>query len=121
MSLLSNFFVRVVLALAVIALLAFDGIECAIAHVGGEDDANNAAYSAAQSWNTSHNIGMVLAAAKSQLHDGEHLVACTAQSTDGQTWTCTLVRKARTVLFGHLGFMKQMTTAHETGTGTYEP
>src|SRR5579875_1456190 len=113
-SLLGNWFVRIALVLTVVAILGFDAVESVVAHVGGKDDANNVAYAAAQSWNTTHNINAVVAAAKAATPSRDHFVSCTATSPDGQTWNCTLVRRARTVLFGHLGFMRQVIVARET-------
>lgn len=121
MSLLSSWLIRLVLSLAVIALLAFDGIQTVVAHVGGKDDAGNAAYAAAEAWNGSHNSEQVFAAAKAAIPPRDHLLSCTATTPDAQTWTCTLTRTARTILFGHLGFMRSITVARETGSGTYQP
>jgi hypothetical protein len=120
-SLLSNWFVRIALALTIVALLAFDGIEIVVAHVGGKDDANNAAYAAAQSWQTTHDVSAVFQAAKAAVPSRDHVVGCTATSPDGQTWRCTLTRSATTVLLGRLGFMKQVINARETGSGSYQP
>lgn len=121
MSLLSNWFVRIALVLAVFSLLIFDSVELVVAHVGGKDDANNAAYAAAQAWNTTHDINAVVTAAKAATPPRDRFVSCTATSADGQSWNCTVIRQANTVLFGHLGFMRSLTVARETGNGSYQP
>lgn len=121
MFLVSNWFVRIAVFLAIFAVLAFDGVEIAVAHVGGKDDAGNAAYAAAETWSQTHNSAQVFAAAKAAIPSHDHLLRCAATTPAAQTWDCTLTRTARTLLVGHIGFLKKYTVARETGSGTYAP
>ncbi len=121
MSILSNWFVKIALGLAIVAILAYDGIAIAVAHVGGQDDANNAAYAAAQSWHATHNEDAVFQAAQAAIPASDTLVSCVATNADATDWSCTLRRPARTVVLSHISFLRSDTVATETGSGSWTP
>ena len=120
MSILSNWLVKLVIFLAVVATVGINFTEVVIAHVGGQDDAANAAYSAAQSYGTTHDAATALEIAKEQLPSNVTLVGCTI-GADGVTWTCTVKRRAHTFLMQDIGFLKKYTWATESGSGSYSP
>jgi hypothetical protein len=120
-SILTSWFVKLVVAMALFALVAFDAVEVLIAHVGGQNDAANAAYAAAQTWQTTHSYPASIIAARQAIPVKDRLGNAGCTSIDGQTWTCTLTRPARTLLMSDLGFLKRYTVARETGSGSYQP
>lgn len=121
MALLSNWFVKIAVGLALVAIVGYDTIAIVSAHVGGKDDAGNAAYAAAQSWHDTHSTAQVLTAAVAAIPASDHLVDCHATTPDGATWVCTVRRTAPTVVAGHLSFLDSQTTATETSSGAYAP
>jgi hypothetical protein len=121
MSIVSGWLVKVVIALAVLAIVGYDGIAITIAHVSGKTDAGNAAYAAAQSWQSTKSVDQVLVAAQTAIPAGDVLVGCQATTDEATTWTCTVRRTADTVLLSHLSFLKSDLVATETGNGSYAP
>ena len=121
MSILTSWFAKLAIGIAIFALIAFNAVQVLIAHVGGQDDAANAAYAAAQSWNNQHDYAIAIAAARAVIPKTDHLGNKACTSTDGQNWTCTLTRHARTILMSDIGFLKKYTVAKETGQGSYQP
>jgi len=108
---------RLVVILAIIGVLGFDTFSVMSTHINTENDAQNAAYAASQAWHNNPNIDQAYQAAVSAVaNDPKEKVLTTGFTvdTDG-TVHLTVVRKAKTVLFGHIGAMKDWIVATENG------
>jgi hypothetical protein len=111
--------VKLTIVLAVLGLVAYDGIAVIVAHVGGQGDAGDAAYAAAQTWVHTHDFTQTIDAARAAVPAGDTIAANGCTSTDGLTWTCTLTRPAHTVVMDRIGFLQKYTVATERGEGSY--
>lgn len=118
-----GWFTRIVVAFAVIGVLGFDSIIVVSAHLGAQEDANNAASDAAVAWQSSHTQPGSLAgaqtAAEAALSHGETIVAGSFHIDSNGDVTLTVHRVAdRTLLAHDLGFLRHQIDFDTTGTAT---
>lgn len=113
-----GWFTRVLVVFAVLGVVAFDGISILSAHLGAQDDANNAAADAASSWGSQHNIGAALAAAQGALSHGETIVPGSLSITAAGVTTLRVTRDTKTLIAHDIGFLKKDTTFVVTGNGS---
>jgi hypothetical protein len=111
---------RVVVTLAVVAVIAFDSIAIVTAHFSLSDDAQSAAEAANAAWN--EHRGNVqdaynAAAAYAEQH-GEELPVKDFTVTPTGVVQVELTRKAATLVVGHLGPLKKLAEIHGTGQAT---
>src|SRR5436190_4907588 len=111
---------RVVVTLAVIALIAFDGIAIVTARLGVADDAQSAAEAANAAWNEHHGDAQVAydaAAAYAEQHAEECPVKDFSVGANGLV-RLRLTGKATTLFVGHVGPMKKLAEIHGSGEAT---
>ncbi|HEY5456709.1 MAG TPA: hypothetical protein VIJ96_14690 [Acidothermaceae bacterium] len=110
---------RVVLVIAVIAVVGFDGLSIAVAHVSAQDDANSAAAAAATAWVSDKGaLAPTLLAAQNSAsqHDETVLPNSLSVGTDG-TVHLKLVRDASTLVIRHIGPLRSWATVIVKGSG----
>lgn len=115
-----GWFTRIIVVFAVIGALGFDGIALLSAHLGAQQDANDAASDAAAAWQTSHSTPGALAAAQSaaeaRLGERETLVPGTFRIGADGTVSLRVHRvTGRTLLAHDLGFLKPELSFDATG------
>lgn len=113
-----GWFTRVLVVLAVLAVLGFDGVSILSAHLSAQDDANNAASDAAAAWSDSHDPGKALAAAEGALSHGETIVPGSLQISSSGATTLKVARGTRTLVAHDIGFLKGETSFVVTGSGS---
>jgi hypothetical protein len=108
---------KLVVALLLVAIVAFDGIAVGSAHLSGSDDANNAASAASTAWWQSHHSIQAAydAAAASVTNSNEKVLTKDfTVSTDGSVHLL-MTRKVNTLVMKHVGFLKKYTATVITG------
>jgi hypothetical protein len=113
-----GWFTRVLVVFAVLAVVGFDGISLLSAHLGAQDDANNAAADAASSWGNQHDINAALAAAQGALSHGETIVPGSLEITAAGVTTLQITRGTKTLVAHDIGFLDKETTFVVTGNGS---
>lgn len=113
-----GWFTRVLAVIAVLAVVGFDGISILSAHLGAQDDANDAASDAASAWGNQHDITAALAAAQQALSHGETIVPGSLTITASGATTIKIKREARTLVAHDIGFLKKETSFVVTGNGS---
>jgi hypothetical protein len=119
-SIVIGWLTKVVLTLAVVALIAFDLISIVTARLGVTDDANSAAEAANAAWNDNKgNVQMAYNAAAAYAES--HGETCPVQyfhiSSTGEV-QLRLVGSATTFAVGHIGPLKKLATVHGNGDAT---
>jgi hypothetical protein len=108
---------RLLVILAIVGVLGYDTFACMSTHVSTENDAQNAAFAASQAWHNNPNIDQAYQAAVTELASNPAEKVLTTGFTvdpDG-TVHLVVVRKAKTILFGHIGGLKSWVVATEHG------
>lgn len=113
-----GWFTRVLVVLAVLAVVGFDGVSILSAHLSAQDDANNAASDAASTWSDSHDPGKALVAAEGALSHGESIVPGSLQISPNGATTLKVTREAKTLVAHDIGFLKGETSFVVTGSGS---
>ncbi|HEX7355692.1 MAG TPA: hypothetical protein VF288_12780 [Mycobacteriales bacterium] len=113
-----GWFTRVLVVIAVFAVVGFDTISIASAHLGAQDDANNAASDAASAWGQNHDLAAALAAAQGALNHGETIVPGSLTISASGATTIKIRRGTRTLIAHDIGFLKGETTFVVTGNGS---
>lgn len=113
-----GWFTRVLVVIAVLAVIGFDGISIVSAHLSAQDDANDAASDAASAWGNQHDITTALAAAQGALKHGETIVPGSLKITTTGVATIKITRKAQTLVAHDIGFLKDETSFVVTGNGS---
>ncbi len=125
--------VKLVVPLAVLGLLGYDTFLTIATHLKAESDAQNAAYAASQAWSDNEDVQARTAmgayqAGKAYLDandPADHLCAGDTDPVCGTkgnfsvdpdgTVHLVVRREAKTLIFGHLGFMHSLLIAYESG------
>jgi hypothetical protein len=110
---------RVVLVIAVTAVIGFDGLSIAVAHVSAKDDANSAAVAAATAWVSDKGaLAPTLLAAQNSAaqHDETVLPNSLTVGADG-TVHLQLERDATTLLIRHIGPLRSWAIVIVKGSG----
>lgn len=113
-----GWFTRVLVVIAVLAVIGFDAISIVSAHLSAQDDANNAASDAASTWADHHDIDAALAAAQAALNHGEKIVPGSLTITASGATTLKVTRGTRTLVAHDIGFLKGETSFVVTGNGS---
>jgi hypothetical protein len=95
---ISGWFVRLTLIFVVLAVGAFDGIAVLVASIGVKDDAQSAAQAAATAYQADHSAATALAAAKTELNDGETIVPGSVHAAADGTVTLQIRRTAKSIV-----------------------
>jgi hypothetical protein len=98
---ITGWFVRLTLILAIVGVVAFEGVSIVIASVGVKDDAQSAALAAASAYQSQHTAAAAIAAAKADLNKGETLVPGSVHAAPDGTITLQ-VRRVANSIFLHL-------------------
>jgi len=114
---------RVVLVIAATAVVGFDGLSIAVAHVSAKDDANSAAVAAATAWVSDKGaLAPTLLAAQNSAaqHDETVLPGSLTVGTDG-TVHLKLERDATTLLVRRIGPIRSWAIVIVKGSGKADP
>jgi hypothetical protein len=108
---------RVVVLFAIVGIFGYDTFAVMSTRVSTENDAQNAAFAASQAWHNNPNIDQAYQAAVTQLAGNTDEKVLTTGFTVDPDGTVHLVveRKAKTVLYSHIGAMKNWVLATEHG------
>lgn len=108
---------RLLVILAIVGVLGYDTFAVMSTHVSTENDAQNAAFAASQAWHNTSNINDAYQAAVTELASNPAEKVLTTDFTVDPDGTVHLivVRRAKTILFGHIGAMKSWVVATEHG------
>lgn len=111
-----GWFTKVVVLLAVAAVVLFDGLSIGLAHLNESDDAAAAASSASENWFSTHDPSQALAAAAQYAaKHGDTVVASSFAVTPDGTVTLTLQRNVKTMLVRYLGPLKKLAVVKAQG------
>lgn len=107
---------RLVAVLGVIGVFGYDGFAIMSNHVATENDAQDAAYAASESWHNEPNITLAYQAAE-QAVAGKGDTVLTQGFTVDQDGTIHLVLRhtVHTVVFSRIGPLKHLTVTTERG------
>jgi hypothetical protein len=110
---------RVVLVIAATAVVGFDGLSIAVAHVSAQDDANSAAVAAATAWvgEKGAPAPTLLAAQNSAAQHGETVLPRSLTVDADGTVHLKLERDATTVVIRHIGPLRSWATVIVKGSG----
>ncbi len=110
---------RIVMAIAVTAVVGFDSLSIAVTHVSTMDDANTAARVAALAWSAGHgDLSAALTAAQSSAaQHGETVVPASLRADPDGTIHLRLTHVATTMVIRHLGPLRAWGEVTASGTG----
>jgi hypothetical protein len=108
---------KLVVALGLLGLLAFDGISLAQARFQAADRATTAASAAADDYQTSHDLQKAYNAAFATVSSNDTIETKTFQIAQDGTVTLRLHHEATTLLVGRISALKHWADAVETGEG----
>jgi hypothetical protein len=108
---------KLVVALALLGLVAFDGISLVQARFQAADRATTAANAAADSYKASKNVQLAYNAAVATLNTGDTIETKTFSIASTGVVTLRLHHKATTIIVGRIGPLKHWIDAVETGEG----
>ena len=106
---------RLVVVLAVLGLIAFDGVAVAQAHFQAADRASTAAVAAADEYRTSHNVQQAYNAAFATVSGDDTIETTTFKVAPDGTVTLRLHHIATTLIIRHISALKGWAEAVETG------
>jgi hypothetical protein len=113
---ITGWFTRVVVALAILGVLAFDGLSVVSAHFGTSDDAQAAALAAA-SVSKQSGVNGAAAAAQQSLSRGETIVPGSLQVAADGTVSLRVRRTARSLVLRLLPRTRNWAVVTEAGSG----
>ncbi|HWF42234.1 MAG TPA: hypothetical protein VN683_09135 [Acidothermaceae bacterium] len=110
---------RVVLVIAATAVVGFDGLSIAVAHVSAQDDANSAAVAAATAWVSDKGAlaPTMLAAQNSAAQHNETVIPRSLTVDPDGTVHLKLERDATTLVIRHIGPLRSWATVIVKGSG----
>lgn len=114
----TGWFARLALLLAVLAVFAYDGISIVAAHFSASDDAQTAAQAAAQAYKSSGVIGSAVVAAEQALPKGDTLVPGSMVIDNAGDVSLQVHRTARSLFLHLLSETKGWAVVTETGTAS---
>jgi hypothetical protein len=109
---------KLVVALALLGLVAFDGISLVQARFQAADRATTAANAAADSYKASKNVQLAYNAAVATLNTGDTIETKTFSIASTGVVTLRLHHKATTIIVARIGPLKHWIDAVETGEGS---
>jgi hypothetical protein len=106
-----------VVVLGVIGVFVFDVVSVVSSRVSAENDAQNAAYAASSEWHTTPNVEDAYQAAVKSLTDSpaERIVPSSFSIAPDGTVHLVVRRRIQTMLLGHIGPLRHLTIAVESG------
>lgn len=111
---------RIVVGIAVVGVVLFDGLSIGVAHVSAADDANAAARSASHAWVDDHNVqGALRAAEATAAEHAETVVPASLHVFTDGTVELKVQRSATTLVVRHIGPLRSWTTITAAGSGKY--
>jgi len=115
-SIVVGWLLKVVLAIVLVGISAFDAISVGTAHLNATDDASTAAIAAADEWHASHNVQAALASAQKALTNPNDVVVPDSLSiaNDGSV-QLRVTRKATTLIMYRIGPLKKYTFVTVSG------
>lgn len=118
-----GWFTRIIVVFAVIGVLGFDTLTLTSAHLGAQEDANNAASNVAAAWQSSHTAvgayAAAVAAGQTALSHGETLVPGSVVVAPNGNVTLQVHRLAAHTLVAHdIGLLRHLVTFDATGSAT---
>jgi hypothetical protein len=109
---------RVIIALAVLGIVVFDGLSLAVAHFAAVDDANSAADSASEAWLATHDLSAALQAAQeSAAEHGETVRPHSLDVDPDGTAHVQITHEATTLVVRHIPLLRSWTTIIASGSG----
>ncbi|MCW2542476.1 MAG: hypothetical protein JWM40_28 [Frankiales bacterium] len=117
-----GWFTKLVLSLALLSLVLFDGIALLSASLNAADHANTAASGAADIYKTTNNIQTAFNAAEAEAAKNNETVDPKSFSVNSAGHvTLTIHRTASTLWMGRISFLKKYTRVTGTGEGSPAP
>ena len=116
-SIVIGWLAKLAIVLALVAIVAFDGIAVGSAHLSASDDADAAATAAAYAWQQSHHsIQAAYDAAVAAVTNSDEKVLTKdfTISPDGSVHLL-MSRRIHTLVMKHIGFLKKYTVTDITG------
>jgi hypothetical protein len=114
---------RIVVVLAITAIIGFDALSIAVAHVSATDDANTAAVAASAAWRNDKGAltpTLLAAQASASQHDETVLPSSLTVESDG-TVHLRLQRDATTLVVRHIGPISSWAVVIVKGSGKSDP
>ena len=109
---------RIILALAVASVVVFDGLSLAVAHFAAIDDANSAADSASEAWQSTHQLSAALQAAQdAAAQHGETVLPDSLSVDPDGTAHLRIAHEATTLVVHHIPMLRSWTTITASGSG----
>lgn len=108
-------FVKLVIALAVFAVVAFDAVSVGITALHTADDAGTAASTAQTAFDQNHSVQAAYAAAVATLQSGETIPADSFSVDPSGVVRLQVRRTATTLLLQHIGPLRHYATVLESG------
>jgi len=114
---------RIVVGIALTAVIGFDSLSIAVTHVSAKDDANAAAVAASQAWRSAHGdaTATLQAAQISAAEHGETVVPDSLSADPDGTIHLRIRHDASTLLVRHLGPWRSWATVVVKGSGRSAP
>lgn len=109
---------RVTVVLAVLGVLAYDGIAVAVAHVSTDDAANTAASAAVDSWRQRADLTSTYAAAQAALPAGDDLVGGSLSVAVDGSVTLRVHKDIDTLVLRHLPRSADLTEVTAAGSAS---
>jgi len=111
---------RIVVSIALVGIVAFDGLSIGVAHISAADDANTAARSASQAWLGQHDLNAAVQAAQATAAEHDETVVANSVhvQTDG-TVELKIERDATTLVVKHIHALHSWLTIVASGSGRY--
>jgi hypothetical protein len=109
---------RVIIALALLGVVVFDGLSLAVAHFAAIDDADSAADSASEAWLATHDLSAALQAAQvSAAEHGETVQQGSLNVDPDGTAHVEITREATTLVVHRIPLLRSLTTITASGSG----
>jgi len=111
---------RVVVALAVLGVMLFDGISVAVGAVGAADDADTAAIAARDAWEQGHDVQKAYDAALTALADKptDQIPPASFSIDPSGTVTLKVRRVTTTLVLHHIGPLRHLAVVVESGSAS---
>lgn len=113
---------KLVVSLAIVAVVLFDAVSIGLAHLNGTDDANAAATSASDTWQTTHDVNQALLAAQSYADQhGETVQTSSFQILPDGTVDLDLTKTVKTMLVRLIPPLRHLADVTVPGQGKWLP
>jgi hypothetical protein len=106
--------VKLIVSLAIVGVVAFEGGAVVVAHVGADSAANDASGEAAISYSHRHDLDAAKEAAEESARMSGARVVGFVIAADGKAVIVTVEKKAHTIILQRLGATRSWSTAQAT-------